>query len=298
MLGVIKSIRDTIIRFGLASEPVSSDCLTGTRNIYIPFTRKYFEGETIVIRNDTHGEVRVIERIVDDTTMVITENLARTWTVAEGAKVEKAPGGQYIKRVYLGDPDTIPDYPAITITSDNREEQWWTLESTKVKWGCTISCIFEDDGLENSYEGMLELTKTIESALWANRWPIFGKRVETNLVADYAGGDQIVRVASTAGIESKNQYIMEDYANTLLGEVNRIIDSTTLEISIPHHVSDFLTSRAATFIIPSRWVIFCYPPSSTYGYIHKGTLLKASQISWSAEEEVVRRTCLTGPQRL
>jgi len=298
MLGVLKSIRDTVVRFGLASEDVNSDCLVGTKIVYIPFTRKFFEGETIVIRNDSIGEVRVIDRIIDDHTMTVTEDLVRTWTVAEGSKVQKAPGGQYIKRIYLGDPDVIPDYPAITIVAESRDEEWWTLETTKVTWNCTVSCIFEDDGLENSYEGMLELTKSIENSFWANRWPIFGTLSETTLTADYAAGDQILSVASSADLKAKNQYILEDYAHTMMGEINRVIDGTTIEIVPPHCALDFLVSRNATLTVPSRWVIYSYSGSSTYGYIHKGTLLKASQIKWMAEEEVVRRTCTTGPQRL
>jgi hypothetical protein len=296
MLGVIKAIRDTIVRFALASVEIDSDCLIGTKTINIPFTRKFFEGETIVIRNDTIGEVRVIDEIIDDNTMTITEDLERTWTVAEGAKVEKAPGGQYVKRIYLGDPDVIPDYPAITIVADGRDEEWWTLESTKVKWNCTISCIFEDDGFENSYEGMLELTKSIENALWANRWPVFGEIVRADLTADFSSGDQLVRVADTSKFKSGNQFMMEDYAGTLMGAIRRIIDSTTLEIEPAYCCHDFLVSRNAVILVPSRWVIYSYPSGSDYGYIHKGTLLKAGKITWSAEEEVVRRTCTSGPQ--
>ena len=104
MLGVLKSLRDTIIRFALASVPLSQNAVVGTKILKVPFSRKFFEGETIVIRNATYGEIKVIDKIVDEVTISITENLEQTWNVSDGSIVEKAPGGQHVKRIYLGDP--------------------------------------------------------------------------------------------------------------------------------------------------------------------------------------------------
>ena len=303
MLGVLKSLRDTIIRFALASVPLSQNAVVGTKILKVPFSRKFFEGETIVIRNATYGEIKVIDKIVDEVTISITENLEQTWNVSDGSIVEKAPGGQYVKRIYLGDPDAIPDFPAITIVADNRDEEWWTINSTTAKWNCTISCVFEDDGMENSYENMLLLTKSVESSLWANRWPIFGILAQTSVTQDVNGqigatpGDTIIHVASTSGIQPGNSFVMEDFSGTQSGQVTRIVDSTHLEILQPA-IFDFKVSRNATFIIPSRWVMWTKPGGTTYGFIHKGALLKASQINWFAQEEIVRYNFYTGPAKL
>jgi len=287
MLGVLHSLRDTIIRYGLVSQPLMADAAIGTKTITVPMSRKFFEGETVVIRNDTIGEIRVIDQIVDEDTITLTEELARGWTVAEGAMLEKAPGGQYIKRIYIGDPDVIPDYPAITIVADNRDEEWWTIGSTTVKWNCTVTCLFEDDGLENSYENMLLLTKTIEDALWANRKPTFGKITESDLTVDLSSGENSMTVDSTEKMFPRHQAIIEDYAFTQYVEITRVIDSNNLVFN-GSAGNDFLTSRNAKIIVPSRWTMWTKPGNTTYGYVHKGTLLKASQISYFAQEEVVR----------
>jgi len=287
MHGVITSLRDTIRRYGLVSQSITQNATIGTKTVKVPMSRKFFEGEKVVIRNGTVGEIRTIDQITDETTITLTENLARTWTVAEGAIFEKAPGGQYIKRIYLGDPDAIPDLPAITIVADNRDEDWWTIGSTKVTWNCTVSCVFEDDGLENSYENMMDMTKTIEDALWANRKPIFGKITESNLTSNLLIGATAMTVASTDKMMPWHQAIVEDWARTQHIEIEAIIDSNNL-IFRPEVDFDFLVSRSAKIIVPSRWTMWTKPGSTQYGYIHKGTLMKASQISWMAEEEVVR----------
>jgi len=287
MLGVIKSLRDTIIRYGLSSQSITEDALIGTKTVKVPMSRKFFDGETIVIRNDTIGEIRVIDQVVDETTILLTENFVRTWTTTEGSVIQKAPGGQYIKRIYLGDPDVIPDFPSITITADNRDEEWWTIGSTTVKWNCTVTCLFEDDGLENSYEGMLELTKTVEDALWANRKPVFGKITESDLTVDLLGGANSMTVSSTDKMLPLHQAIIEDYAYTQYIEIRSVIDSNNITFS-QNVVEDYLVSRGAKIIVPSRWTMWTKPGGTTYGYVHKGTLLKASQISYFAQEEIVR----------
>lgn len=287
MLEVLKSLRNTIIRYGLTSQPITQDAALGTNTVKIPMSRKFFEGETVVIRNGDVGEVRVIDQITDSNTITLTENLVRTWTVSEGAVLEKAPGGQYIKRIYLGDPDVIPDFPAITIMGDDRQEDWWTIGSTTPQWNCTVTCLFEDDGLENTYENMLLMSKTIEDALWANRKPVFGKITESDLTVDASLGDMSVTVASTSKMLPQHQAIIEDYNRTQYIEIESVSDANNITF-IPALSSDFTVSRSAKIIVPSRWTMWTKPGTTTYGYVHKGTLLKASQIKWFAQEEVVR----------
>lgn len=301
MLGVLRCLRDTIRRYGLTSQPLSQNAIAGTDTLKVPMSRKFFEGETIVIRNSTIGEMRTIHQIIDETTITLTENLAQTWPAAggasEGCLVEKAPGGQYVKRIYLGDPDAIPDFPAITITADTRDEEWWTIGSTTAKWNCTISCIFEDDGLENSYENMLSLTKVVEDALWANRKPTFGQITESNLTVDLLKGSTSMVIDSTDSILPAHQAVLEDYAWTQYIEIDVVIDEHNLIFKLPAEF-DFTVNRGAKIIVPSRWCMWTKPGSTTYGYIHKGTLLKASQISWFGQEEIIRLSTRVGATNL
>jgi hypothetical protein len=302
MLGVIRSARDTIVRFALNSQMLVSDATLGTRTVVVDTTRKFNQGDFIVIRNDDEGEIHEIELILDESTFTIKEDLVRTWTVAEMARVERTFGTgkenvQYIKRVYLGDPSVIPDFPCITITADSRDESWWTINSTRVKWNCTISCIFEDSSLETAYEGMMHLTQAIENALWANRWPILGTLVFRTITADIPSGSRIITVDDTTDILPGYKVVLEDQHSTMHREVARVIDGTTLELTQDTE-GDLLASRSASFIVPSRWVMWSAPDGTQYNYIHKGTLMKASQISWFVEEEIVRFPQLTGPETL
>lgn len=294
---VLESLRDTILRFGLNSQSLTADAAISDTTITVNSTRRFFEREQIVIRDSSKGEMHVIKKIVDSTTLEIEDPLIAAWAVATGIKVEKSFDGQYVKRVYIGDPDVIPDFPAITITADSRDEEWWTLNSTTAKWNCTISCLFEQSNLEDAYTGMLKLTNTIEKALWANRWPVLDTITSSDLTVDASQGDSVITVASTTDMQPKNHAHIEDYDHTDFVVIKRIISSTQIEIE-NRLTDDYSVLRSAKIIVPSRWVMWTYPPNTTYGYVHKGTLLKASQISWFAQEEVVRLNKFTGPVEL
>ena len=293
MLGVLNSLRDSITKFVMCSQPLKTDAGVGSNVLDLRFARKYFVGDQVVIRNGEEGEIHTVVDVLDGTTIVLDGNLVRSWTVAEGAVVEKAFIDQYVKRIYVGDPDVIPDYPAIVITCDSRDEEWWTIDSTIKSWNCTISCLYEDMSLETAYESMLSLTDSVEKSLWANRFPIFGVKAKTNVTSDVSIGDTVVSVASTAGLIPGETGHIEDESFTQIASISRVIDDNRVELVRPAF-NDY-SSESCVIVIPSRWTMWSYPKSTDYGYIHKGTLLKASQIKWYAQEEVVRLNRHSGP---
>jgi hypothetical protein len=297
MLGVLNSLRDTMIRYVMNSQPITTDAGAGASTLDVKSARKFFIGEQVVIRNSTEGEIHTIIDIPDGSTLVLDDVLVQGWTVADGTLVEKAFVDQYVKRIYVGDPDVIPDFPAIVITCDSRDEEWWTINSTIQNWNCTIACLYEDNTLETTYESMLALTKSVEDALWANRMPIFGILSETLVTSDVSVGDSVISVADTSGIIPGHLGFIEDQNATQIIEVSRVIDGTTLEV-VQEVFDDYTVADDAIVIIPSRWVMWTYPKGTEYGYIHKETLLKASQVKWHAQEEVVRFQKFVGPVKL
>jgi hypothetical protein len=297
MLEVLDSLKDTITRFSMNTQDITEDALVGTKTIKVVQTRKFFVGETIVIRNDEQGEIRVIDQIIDEKTLIVTEELVASWMVSDGAMVQKAPGGQYIKRIYYGDPTVIPDYPAVTIMGDSRDEEWWTINSTKKAWNCTITVLVEDASDENSYRAMLAIAKSIEDALWINRWPIFDTSYETDVTTDGAFQDTVLEVDDTSGFRVKDQIVIEDLDRTQQNQIKQVIDDHNILLEAPL-IWDFHVSEGATVYVPSRWVMWSKPESTDYGFVHKDTLLKAAQIKWFAEEEVCRLHPYIGPTKL
>ena len=300
MLGVVKAVKDTIIRFAMNQQNLEQDAVIGTTTLIVPQTRKFFEQETIVVRDGTQGEIHTIKSIIDENTIEIMEPLVATWVANDPnnvAMVQKAPGGQYVKRVYLGDPDVIPDYPAITVMGSDRSEEWLTVGSTKPDWSVSISVLFEDYSTETAYEGMLALTASIENALWANRWPVLDTIAETDFIADLLTGETVVQVDSTDSLLPNTAIMLEDLGNTTMINVERIIDANNIQLAKPVGC-DFTVADGATVIFPSRWVLWSKPGSTDYGFVHKGTLLKAAKISWNCEEEIVRYFEFTGPVKL
>lgn len=296
MLEVLESLEDTIKRFAMNEQDLIADANIGDTIIQVAQTRKFFNGETIVVRDSDQGEIRVIDKIIDEKTFTITEPLVRSWTVAEGSLVQKAPGGQYVKRIYYGDPTVIPDYPAITIMGDSRDEEWWTINSTKKTWNCTITVLVEDASDEESYKTMLKLAKTIEEGLWINRWPIFDTTFETDVITDGNSGDFILEVDDTSGFRAKDQIVIEDLDRTQQNQIKRVIDEHNILLEA-ELIWDFKVSEGATVLVPSRWVMWSKPESTDYGFVHKDTLLKAAQIKWFAEEEVCRLQPYVGPTK-
>ena len=69
MLGVVRAAKDTIIRFAMNQQDLEVDAVAGTTTLVVPQTRKFFEGETIVVRDQTQGEIHTIKSIVDGKVM-------------------------------------------------------------------------------------------------------------------------------------------------------------------------------------------------------------------------------------
>ena len=62
-----------------------------------------------------------------------------------------------------------------------------------------------------------------------------------------------------------------------------IVDSTTLQVVVPP-ANPYLISENSKIIGLTRFIYNSWPADIKYGFIHKGSLLKASTISWFAKE--------------
>ena len=298
LLDVLESLREIIFRYVMVSTSLVSDINIGDKDIFILTTRKFFRGDEIfLINNDTKkGEKHTIERIIDRNHIVLKDQSSLFISMANG-RVDKAAGSQYVKRVYLGDPNNIPDFPSITIEGKRESEEWWTIKSTKITWSCTISVYLEDANYEESYKNMIKLTSSIEKALWTNRWPVFGSLSEKEITSDINVNDQIIKVSDTSQLQPGYRVMIEDIDFTQENEIETVIDNTTLKLSA-RSIYDFSTLLNAKLFVPERWIMWSYTPSTDSGYVHKGTLMKASQINWQVIEEVVRPDAFPGPVKL
>ena len=130
----------------------------------------------------------------------------------------------------------------------------------------------------------MQLTDTIQKGLKRNIFPFINDADFTSLGADVKDGDVIIKVPDNTKFLNYKRVLLEDTYNYQENWVERIFnDGTTVQLITPV-VFNFSASDT-TVVIPHRFIFNSWPSSIDYGKIHKGELLKASKISWFAEEE-------------
>jgi len=297
MKEVLDTLRNICLRFLAGTQSITADVSIGDTEAYVVSSRRFLVGEEIVIRDSSQGELLTVTDVPESNKIEFEPAVIANWAVADGVVIEHAINQQYLRRVYVGEPDVIPDYPAIVITGNDRSSEWWTIKSTKERWNCTITILVQDDGTEQAYETLLHLTSKLEESLYSQFFPLIGKTKTVAVTADLSPGDTVVSVSDTSGFEPNNMIVLEDADYTEEHRIRRIIDATTFEMTraVEH---EFKVAMSAIVIKPSRWVLDSRPESTNYGHIHKGTLLKASQISWFCEEEKIRANPYPTPLQL
>lgn len=197
--------------------------------------------------------------------------------------LKKSIAGKLVQGIYLGDPNTIPRFPAVTVVGESKNSQWNTLESTNETYEVSISCYIEDSTLEDGYRALMRLTNLIETGLKRNMFPLVGEKSHADLIQPIASGDLYLKVNSTDKIKSGQMLILEDQFAAENVIVKSILDETTIELRQAAYYNYALANDPRAIVV-SRFLYKCWPKSISYGFVHKDTLLKASKISWTGEE--------------
>ncbi len=292
MYEIQKAIKKVIERYIVNQTPITTALASGITTIPLASSRRYACDDLVVIFNkpamdqQAEGEVHTIVDIPDNNNIVIDAGLIEDYTL-ENSFVEKMVGGTFLEAVYLGDPEVIPRYPAITVDAKTKTNEWLTLESTSEQFTIDVTVMVEAEMYDTQYELMHRYTKAIETALFRTFYPLVEPFDQTTLVNAIVPADTMIQIADEDMLLcSGGSWIwLESYdylrSNRVINSLGNGVYELLLPVSRPFD--------AGTLIIrPKRHIYNTIPKQTQYGTINKGTTLKAAQISWTAQEEVRR----------
>jgi len=287
MQEVLDSVRRIIWKWVNTITPLVSDINIGDKTIFVKNVRRFQTGDQIMVKDASVYEVGlVIEEIdCDAQTLTVTTPFLNKWVVSPQTTIIKTIGNQFVQGIYIGDPDVIVRYPAITVNGTSRSSEWMTLESTKERYDIEIGVFVQDSTHEEGYRFLMALTDTIQLGLKRNVIPIVFDNIKiTTLKENYVSNDPNIVVNDQSFFEPYHRIFIEDpyqYVETWTDVVYN--DDETIKLKWPLDLNFAADETYVSF--PTRFIFNSWPATINYGKVHKGELLKASTISWFAEEE-------------
>lgn len=281
---ILDSLRKIINRWVNTEAVLTEDVEVGDVIVKVRNALRFREGDEVMLTNGTQYEHPLyVNHVTDETTVELSSPVKFAWSVSSGSMLKKSIAGKLVQGIYLGDPNTIPRFPAVTVVGESKNSQWNTLESTNETYEVSISCYIEDSTLEDGYRALMRLTNLIETGLKRNMFPLVGEKSHADLIQPVASGDLYLKVNSTEKIKSGQMLILEDQFAAENVIVKSILDETTIELRQAAYYNYALANDPRAIVV-SRFLYKCWPKSISYGFVHKDTLLKASKISWTGEE--------------
>ncbi|MBD3228229.1 MAG: hypothetical protein GF329_08565 [Candidatus Lokiarchaeota archaeon] len=285
---IIDSIKKIVNNWTNTQVPIMEDIYAGERTIEIKNTGRFQVGDEIMIRDPiVGGELgNTVEEIVDDTHLTLTIDLQKNWTVDQNAIVQKTYEQQMIAGIYTGEPDNIPQFPAITILATSRDSEWLTIDSTTEDFRIDVSVYNKAAAQEKGYRANIKLTDSIIFGLKKNIYPLIAPYIAVAALTDISTGDLFVKVESTEGFEAPGRVIIEDEWKQAELVMIEVVDDTTIKLTSPPGYNFDLEDNPLV-IFCERFIYNSWPASTSFGEVFKGSLLKAAKISWFAHEELI-----------
>lgn len=178
MIDVVLALKKRIERFMLADTLTVSDSYAGDTSIQIrevdcmffDIVKQYKSRPKIgiYIADSNIMSLHQIES-VDRSTSTLGISPALIDDIASGSVVERLPGQERINRVFIGDIETIYEFPAIVIAPMNLEREWMTLPTgSNETLNITVSLYLQDDGNEETTLALLSATQELDDLLMAD----------------------------------------------------------------------------------------------------------------------------------
>ena len=288
---VLDSVRRIIHKWVNTTSRIQTDVNRGDTQISVQNASRFNINDQVMLKNNTVYETGLIVESVDylNNCVTLTTPILNDWTIAENAVLIKTIYEQFVQGIYIGEPDVILRYPAITVNGVSRGSEWLTLESTKERYQVEIGVYVQASTHEQGYRFLCQLADVIQQGLKRNLTPLVSDYDVTSLAADVTACDTTIRLTDRSLIYNYRRIYLEDDLETAENIVTGWFDvvedpaqnAVQLESSVPY---SFLASDTSV-IIPKRFIYNSWPSDIQYGIIHKGELLKAAKISWFAEEE-------------
>lgn len=295
MLALQKAIKKIIERYIAKMIPLTSAVSAGATTIEVASTRRLVPGEHIVVYHkpsatvQAEGEVQTINAILGLGSIEIEEPLVSGYP-AENSYVEKIIGFEsgnqtFLEAVYLGEPQVIPRYPAITINAKSTNTEWLTLESVSHKYEIDITVYVTAADYESQYELMHAYVEAIRCSLFRSFYPLVEPYDEAVLAEAVSHTDTTFRIVDDVdflGCAPLGWIWFESYDFLRCNRVRRYLGNGVYETIMPIG-KDF--SAGDKVVRPHRHFYNTLPASVRWGIINKDTMLQAAVISFVAQEE-------------
>ena len=291
MAEVLDSVRRIIYKWVNTSSVINLNVTRGDTVISVADSRRFTPGDQVMLKNSTVYETALIVECVDFSSglITLTTPVLNDWTIAENTVLIKTINEQFVQGIYIGEPDVITRFPAITVNGVSRSSEWLTLESTKERYQIEVTIYVKESTHEEGYRFCMSMADEIQKGLKRNIQPLVSEYNLTSLTRDITAGDLTIYVDNRSLFESYSRIIIEDPYESQEVWVVALYDSEEDPSQQAARLSDCahfdFDASNTNIIVPTRHVFNSWPNDVQYGVIHKGELLKAAKISWFAEEE-------------
>ena len=301
MLDILDGIRRVISKWVNTQSRITADIandpdVTIGALVTVENTKRFCVGDNIFIGNGDELEKNLtIEKVESNTTLRLTtdvENITK-WNGEYGdgnVVVIKAIHDHFVRGIHIGDPDVIPRFPAITVNGIGDESEWATLRVTKEKYDIEINTFVPASSHEDGYRFLLEITGVIKKGLKRNFHLVMNNFRFIELLQPISEGDTVIYVADRDTLLENEYLILEDtYDVSLHFILTGYEDSDPTAIHLQSPVCFDFEVSDTQIMVPNKYIHNSWPTRVDYGKIHKGELLKASTISFFAEEMEVHQ---------
>jgi hypothetical protein len=133
---VLDSVRRIIHKWVNTTSRIQDDLVRGDTLVSVSNASRFNIGDQVMLKNNTVYETGLVVSDVNYLTNCITLStpILNDWAMADNAVLIKTIYEQFVQGIYIGEPDVIPRYPAITVNGVSRNSEWFTLESSKERY--------------------------------------------------------------------------------------------------------------------------------------------------------------------
>jgi len=288
---VLDSVRRIVMKWASTTTLLEQDITRGDTVICVKNANRFSRGDSVMLKDNQYYEtgLTISEVDTDAGLITLTSEVLNNWSSSDNVVLIKTIYEQFVQGIYIGSPEVIPRYPAITVNGISRSSEWLTLESTKERYEIEIGVFVRASTQENGYRFLLNMVDEIQAGLKRNIIPLVGDYDIISLKEDIASGDVTLKVSDRDKLEDYRRIIIEDSYETQENWVTYLYtededpDEDTVML---HEPACWAFDKDETsIIVPRRFIFNSWPATIEYGTIHKGELLKAATIRWFAEEE-------------
>lgn len=305
MEDVLDALRRIVGRWVETTTPITLSVLPGDSILSVDSSNRFARGDEVMIESsDGTGEPNlIVEDIIDFTHVRLSTPVYNTWLIdniyGSNVVLRKLINGMYVQGIYIGNPEVIPEYPAITIDGRSVDSEWMTLKSTKETLNVELGIHVQSGTFEDGYRFLLRMVKAVRQGLKKNFYPLVNDYDTTQILSNVIKEDEVIKVAdssvfNTQLTDTSGGYPRKSDARAILenkwiGEETRVQDILgPNEITIrPNACRDYDINDSTIIICPKRFLFNTWPSSASIGKTSKGgSLLQSAVITWFAWEEV------------